>query len=118
MNCTSNSPKIIWNNSTQKFTPQTSEIGGVWSILLTCVLAGYPDVPQNVTTYDLTVVADTGCSAGNTMVEPTLPQLNINRLTPPTYIDAFKDSFSVTSITNTCGPRTCSSGNNPNVIWD
>ncbi len=47
-------------------------------------------MPQGVTTYDLTVVADTGCSTGNTMVVPTLiDPLDISQLTPPTTIPAF-----------------------------
>jgi hypothetical protein len=35
-----------------------------------------------------------------------------------TTILPFKDLLSGTTSPPTCGPRTCSSGNNPNVVWD
>ena len=89
---------------------------GTYKVDMTCNIAPLP----TKTFWVMVTVLDPGCFTGNTMVEPTptLPQLNIGQLTPPSFIAAFKDSFSGTSNPPTCGPRTCSSGNNPNVIWN
>ena len=83
---------------------------------LTCSLLNYAAVPSLLKSFTLSFSLD--CRTGNVMNKPNLPPVSIDQTYIATTIPAFGDAVSGSSNPPTCGARTCSSNNHPNVAWN
>ena len=91
--CSSNNSKVFWEPDNQLFNIDSlseSEVAGTSTVTITCSLSDFPSVPQQSSSFSLTIVVPPSCFSGNTMVMPTLPaSMSIDQSTPPATIPAF-----------------------------
>ena len=117
---TTGSNNVVWDNTNKKFTIKSlgaSDVAGTYTVQLTCSLTSYPTVSSATGSFLLTVATITCGSAGNVMIAPSLPDLEVTRDYSETYINAYSDNVSGTTSPPTCGIRICTS-DHPNVEWN